>query len=54
MSSRASYWLGTILIIIGAVLAWVGFFTLQWVTYVGVVFLVVGGFSLLFTRRRRA
>ena len=54
MTSRASYRLGTILIIVGAALAWVGFFTQQRDTYVRVVFLVAGGSYLFFTRRRRA
>jgi len=54
MSGKASYWIGTILILIGAVLAWVGFVGPQWITYVGVVFLVIGAFYLFLTRRKRA
>jgi hypothetical protein len=53
MSARTSYWIGTGIIALGAVLAWVGFMTRVWVTYVAVVVLVAGALYLLLARRRQ-
>ena len=53
MNARTSNRIGTAIIALGAVLAWVGFMTQLWVTYVAVVLLVAGALYLLVARRRQ-
>jgi hypothetical protein len=53
MSGRATYWIATTIIAIGAVLCLAGFFGPQWITFSGAVVVLVGALYLAFTRSRR-
>lgn len=54
MSGRTWYWIGTILIIIGAVLVWSRFLgAAGWIPDVGIFVLLAGALVIFFTRRTR-
>jgi hypothetical protein len=54
MTGKATYWIATILILVGAVLSWIGWLgDLDWVGLAGTMVMLVGAIYLLVTRRRR-
>jgi uncharacterized membrane protein len=53
MSGKATYWVATIIIAVGAALSWIGFLGPQWITYVGAVVVLAGALFLVLTRDRR-
>jgi hypothetical protein len=55
MSARASYWIATVLIFVGAALSWIGWLgDRDWVGLVGTMVMLVGAISLVVSRRHRA
>jgi general stress protein CsbA len=53
MSGRATYWIATVIIAVGAALSWIGFLGPQWITFVGAVGVLAGALVLVFARTRR-
>ncbi len=54
MTGKATYWIGTLIILAGAVLSWVGWLDeMHWLTFISSMIILVGAVFLLVTRGGR-